>query len=267
MSVNPSKPRKVIVIHGVQTGDNDDQNQHIAIRKLIEQRKGQLPLNFETEMFRYEDVNDDALQLFKQAAGAIANTPINGVIAKNIIDLVGDVVLSLQNGSAAHAIRERLRSQILETFEQGNPCYLVAHSLGSIYAFDVVNELIAQPDIFIRSSRKSWPVQGLMTLGSPIGLDMFSARGRQKVTEFGEGNKWFRWVNMWDRTDPVVSGNIFGSQLEKYDVAEKYQTNSTTQGWVIRDNAVDTGKVWLMAHTAYWDHAIVGDALVELVAN
>lgn len=267
MSVNPSKPRKVIVVHGVQTGENDDQNQHINIKTLIEQRKGQLPLNFTTEMFRYEDVNDEALQLFKTAAGAIASTPINGVVAQTVIDLVGDVVLSLQNGSAAAAIRERLKEQILANYEDGNPCYIVAHSLGSIYAFDVVNQLVAEPDLFARNSRKSWPVQGLMTLGSPIGLPMFSQRGRESVMEFGEGNKWFRWVNFWDRTDPVVSGNIFGSQLQEYSIAEKYQTDSQTQGWVIRDNIVDTGKVWLSAHTAYWDNAIVGDALVELVAN
>ena len=87
-----------------------------------------------------------------------------------------------------------MRQKVLAIFEAGNPCYIVAHSLGSIYTFDVLNALIASRSYFDRSSRKTWPVQGLLTIGSPIGLDMFQATGRNAIKDFGAGDKWFRWL-------------------------------------------------------------------------
>jgi hypothetical protein len=65
----------------------------------------------------------------------------------------------------------------------------VAHSLGSIYAFDVLNSLIGDGEHFDPGSRKTWPIQGLLTLGSPIGLDMFKVTGRNSIRDFGLGDK------------------------------------------------------------------------------
>lgn len=266
MSVNPKNQRKIVVIHGVQLGEDKDQNQHKAIQELVESRLGNIPLDFAAEMFLYENINDEALSLFNQVSSAIADTTVGGVIAAQVIDLIGDVVISLLDSSTAHQIRQALKAQIIAHYEQGNPCYLVAHSLGSIYAFDVLNELIRDDKYFKRNSRKTWPVQGLMTFGSPIGLDIFN-RSRKQVADLGQGNKWLRWYNYWDRTDPIVSGSIFGVQSAAYDISELYQTGEKQQGWVIRDKIVDTGKVWLMSHVAYWDNPLVGDTLAEMVTN
>jgi hypothetical protein len=255
-----------VVVHGVQLGEDKDQNQHEVIRNLVKSRLGNIPLDFATEMFLYENINDDSQRLFSRVSSAIANTPVGGVITAKIIDLIGDVVISLLDSSTAHQIREALKAQILDHYEKGNPCYLVAHSLGAIYAFDVLNELIREETYFHRNSRKSWPIQGLLTIGSPIGLDLFNVR-RKQVAYLGEGNKWLRWYNYWDRTDPVVTGNIFGKQTAGYDIAELYQTGDKLQGWVIRDKIIDTGKVWLMSHVAYWDNPVVGDTLVEMITN
>ena len=89
-----------------------------------------------------------------------------------------------------------MKERILEVYEDGNPCYVVAHSLGSIYALDVVNELIRDSNYFDRSNRKQWPVQGLVTIGSPLGLSIFK---RNKVASLGEGRNFLRWMNYWDR--------------------------------------------------------------------
>jgi len=267
MAVDPGKTRKIIVVHGVQVGANKDQHQDKVITESVKNRLGATPLKFKAEMYRYENINDAALKKFKRLVRLIAKTPVGGKIGADLIDLVGDVVISLKDGETAAKIRQGLKQQLLACYDAGNPCYVVAHSLGSIYAFDVVNELMGQDGLFNRDSRKSWPVQGLLTIGSPIGLGMFKIAGRRKVANLGPGTKWFRWVNFWDRTDPVVSGNIFGKQLQGQDVAEKFQTGSADQGWIIRDRVVDTGKVWLMSHVAYWDHPIVGDALVDMISN
>ncbi len=267
MSVNPEKPRKVIVVHGVQIGRDKDQKQDRAIAELINNRLGNVPLKYRAEMYKYENINDAAQKKLRRLFKLIAKTPVGSVVADTTIDLIGDVVTSYLDTDTAAKIRNGLKQKILDTYIAGNPCYLVAHSLGTIYAFDVINELIREDAYFKRSSRKTWPVQGLVTMGSPIGLAMFKKQGRNRVADFGPGNKWFRWVNFWDRTDPVVSGNIFGKQLRGYEIAEKYQSASPNQGWVIRDKPVDTGKVWLMSHVAYWDNPVIGDALVEMITS
>jgi hypothetical protein len=267
MCVDPKKQRKIIVVHGMQLGQDEHQNQHQAITELVNSRLGNLPLNFSAEMFRYENLGGEVQGIFRDVCRAVMKTPVGAMVPNAVIDILEDVVISLHNNSTAHIIRQTLKAQIMALYSSGHPCYLVAHSLGAIYAFDVVNELIREQTLFPRHSRKTWPVQGLLTLGSPIGLGMFNRGCRTNVADFGEGEKWFRWLNFWDRIDPVVSGNIFGNHLPGYDIAEHYQSGDPRQGWVIRDKIVDTGKGWLLAHVAYWDNPIVGDTLAEMMVN
>lgn len=266
MAVDPTKPRTVLVIHGVQTGDSADLNQHQLIKQLLESRLGNMPLKFTTDLFRYEDLNDQAQSKYQKLVKLIVANPVGQALTSTAIDLIGDVVTARLDTSTAAKIRQGFKEKILEIFNAGNPCYVVAHSLGSIYAFDVIYDLMAEEAFFDRQSRRTWPVQGLITLGSPIGLSMFN-KGRETVHALGEGDKMFRWVNYWDRTDPVVSGKMFGQNLTGYEIAEKYRSPSPKQGWVIRDRPVDTGKVWLLAHVAYWDNPMVGDGLFDMVTN
>jgi len=267
MSVDPQKERKIVVVHGVQLGDDEDQKQHEVVAELVKNRLGNIPLKFDAETYRYENINDAAQKKYRRLTGLITMTPIGRKVAGSVIDLVGDVVTSYLDTSTAAKIRKGLKKHILEHYAAGNPCYVVAHSLGSIYAFDVINELIEEDGYFDRKSRKTWPVQGLVTIGSPIGLSMFKTGDRNKVANLGKGTKWFRWINYWDRTDPIVSGNIFGKRLNGYEIAEKYQKSTQIQGWVIRDRSVDTGKVWLMAHVGYWENPTIGDSLVDMITN
>jgi hypothetical protein len=266
MPVSPSLPRKVLVVHGVQSSDTT-LNQDTLINELIRARIDNIPLSYECELYRYENLNVDALQKYNTLLGLLVANPIGTAIGGAILEMIGDVVISLQNSATANKIRRGLRQKVLAIFEAGNPCYIVAHSLGSIYTFDVLNALIASRSYFDRSSRKTWPVQGLLTIGSPIGLDMFQATGRNAIKDFGAGDKWFRWLNIWDPNDPVVSGNIFGQHLSGYKIGEKFLSGDPNQGWVIRDISTDTGKSWLMAHTAYWHSPIVGDKLVDMMTS
>lgn len=267
MPVDPRKTRRVLVVHGVQLGDDNGLNQHRQVNELIQARLGGIPLRYDVDLYRYENINDEAQQTFSRLVSLMARTPAGNVLGNSALDLVGDVVINLADGSTAATIREGLKAKILDYFDAGEPCYVLAHSLGSIYAFDVIRQLMRSPDFFDRASRRSWPVQGLLTIGSPIGLGMFRVAGRRKVSQLGEGTKWFRWVNYWDRTDPVVSGSLFGKQLPGQQIAEKYLTSDERQGWAIHDRAVDTGKVWLLSHVAYWENPMVGDGLVNMLTN
>lgn len=267
MAVDPFKPRMVLVVHGVEIGTDAGLHQDDEVRTLIEARLGGIPLNYEVELYRYENLNDKALKKFKDVLGLILDAPIGGVLADKALDLVADVVIARSDTSTAEMIRQGLRERVEAVFQAEQPCYIVAHSLGSIYAFDVINELMKEDEYFDRATRKSWPVQGLVSMGSPIGLPMFRKGARRWVSNLGDGVKWFRWLNYWDRTDPVVSGDIFGQQLAGFQIAERYLDGEPEQGWVIRDRPTDTGKVWLMAHTAYWHDALVGDGIVDLITN
>ncbi len=264
MSVDPSKPRKLLVVHGVQVGDDTDQTQDKEIKTLIETRLGGAPLEFRTEMYRYENINDKAQRRYRR----LLKLFVSNMLAEEAVDLgadlVGDVLIALKNGSTAYTIRQGLVDRIVEIFEDGTPLYLVAHSLGSVYAFDAVNQLIRTAGYFDRDDRKTWPVQGLVTMGSPIGLRMFK---RNKVAPLGESTKgkFFRWINYWDRTDPVVSGSFYGKPNEGYTIVERFATDSPECGWIIQDKVVDVGRAWLAAHVGYWTHPGLGDDLVSLL--
>jgi hypothetical protein len=264
MSVDSSKPRRILVIHGVEAGKDEDQHQDEDVTKLIQTRLSGAPLDFETEMYRYENINDRAQRRLRNVLSLFKTNILEEETVDIAVDIVGDVVITLQDGSTAATIRQGLVDRIEETFEEGNPLYLLAHSLGSIYAFDAVNELIDADGYFERDDRKTWPVQGLITIGSPIGLRMFK---RRKVTSLGEGtkSKFLRWINYWDRTDPIVSGSFYGKPNEGYNIVERFGTDEPEVGWLIQDRVVDVGRAWLEAHVGYWSHPGLGDDLVALL--
>jgi hypothetical protein len=267
MPIDPTKPVKILVVHGVEIADDSKLDQDKDIDQLVKSRLGGIALDYEVEMYKYEDIEEAAQKDLRRIAKAIVATPVGQVITDKILDLVLDVVINLKDDSTAATIRAGLMQRILNYYDAGHACFLVAHSLGTIYSFDVVNELMRDKQYFNRNEWMTWPVQGLVTLGSPIGLNMFQTGKRRTVTPMGAGMEWFRWLNYWDRTDPVVSGSIFGKQLSGYQIAERYIKTDPNQGWVIRDRIVDTGKTWLLAHTAYWANSSVGDGIVELIAS
>ncbi len=262
MPVDPKKKRIVLIVHGVQSGDDAGMNQDVTIRQLITDRLNGMHLDFDTVMYKYENINDQAQKRLRQVIGIFSQ----GLHAQKPIDMAADVVLdvliNLRNGKTAKAIRTGLKNKILEYYKAGNPLYIVAHSLGTVYSFDAVNELMADKKLFKPNDRKTWPVQGLVTLGSPLGLAMFKRTGVRKL---GKGKYQFRWTNVLSRTDPVVTGSLYGKPMKGYTAVEKYTKKANN--WFIMDKVVDTGSVWLIAHVDYWPHGTIGDLLVDMVTH
>ena len=108
-------------------------------------------------MASFNDTNNSGLASPCRLTAATAGTPVGGYVTQQALDLIGDVVTAYLNTSAAAVIRDSLRETIINIYEAGNPCYLVAHSLGTIYAFDVVNALMKEDGYFQRNSRRTWP--------------------------------------------------------------------------------------------------------------
>lgn len=92
-------------------------------------------------------------------------------------------------------VRARVLNMILEQIPSHGRAVLVAHSLGTLIAADLVLRLPA-----------GLHLAGVVTFGSPLGSDSFGVKDVRKNLEHPPANvDW--WVNYWSRTDPVSAGH------------------------------------------------------------
>jgi hypothetical protein len=108
-----------------------------------------------------------------------------------------NVEFSPRAGASFH-VRDELRKRFLEKLNaaaDGAPIVVVSHSMGTIIAYDCLMHETDCPAI-----------DGLMTVGSPLGLDevqdFFPAWTREDG--FPSAKLRGRWVNIYDPLDPVV---------------------------------------------------------------
>ena len=220
-------------------------------------------------------MNDNAHKIYKLIASAISsNNPLLGESLKVVIDLVGDVVIAANNSSTSKLIKNELRENILKSYNDGHQLLVVAHSLGTIYALDVICELIASDNYFNGDDKATWPVQGYITMGSPLGLDLnlagteiFQKRNIEPLKN--AAFTVFPWHNYYNRLDPVVTGNVFGAPIEikgsKGLVEKRYGADTMAANWLLQGHAITSGKQWLLAHTSYWRNSKIGDNIVNLL--
>jgi hypothetical protein len=100
-------------------------------------------------------------------------------------------------GRPAVRVRHRIRELAVAamTVDVPRPHVVVGHSLGSVIAYDVLRNVPGAP-----------AVDGLVTLGSPLGLDEVQDRlkpGWSRWDGFPTATVTGRWVNVYDRLDPV----------------------------------------------------------------
>lgn len=277
MTIDFKKPAHILAVHGVQTGENknikcDQQVRSLLMRSLSDNH---LEKQFLVDSYLYEDINDDAQKFYTYLASALsAGKPLTGKALKTVIDLAGDVVTAASNTSTARKIRAKLHKKILASYKANNQLIIVAHSLGTIYAMDVINELIANDQYFKGDDKATWPVQGFISMGSPLGLALeiggakiFEKRELHSVTNAEVS--LFPWHNYFNRLDPIVSGNIFGTPLEidgaKGPVEMRYGPTVLGSNWLLKGHVVTSGQQWLMAHTAYWNNPVIGDRMVDML--
>jgi hypothetical protein len=122
-----------------------------------------------------------------------------------------------------YKIRTVIRERTLEALERGaaeeGPHVIVAHSLGTVIAYDCLKRVTGCP-----------PVDALMTIGSPLGLDEVQDQLRPEWTRragFPSPQIQRRWVNVYDPLDPVAGfdpklGNDYRREGEPaiHDISE-----------------------------------------------
>lgn len=138
-----------------------------------------------------------------------------GPQAKGVIDVVNRTLLRLVSAALlqdvhdffyVRARREAMRAALLERLRAGGgPFVVVAHSQGSMIAYDVLREL----------ARDEVDVPLLLTIGSPLGLpvvrSMFKRWTRTRKLPFPACVG--RWVNVAERRDPVTFDDDLGDDI------------------------------------------------------
>lgn len=255
-----NEKRHILVVHGVQIRSNNDLDYDKLIKKLVFKNSSTV-IDFDASMLMYEDTNDNATGVFKFISGILGSNVVVKFLSGLFVDVFGDIFIALKGGSTADKIKANLKIRILEIHAAGQPLYLMAHSLGSIYAMEVVNELIEQGMFDNMNDKTSWPIQALITTGSPLGLDIVHS---ENVAKLDSGKYRFPWLNFWDKNDPIVSGSLLADDDEISHVRDTFGTIKD-KGWMLKDYEVNSGGNWVSSHIGYWECDKIGVHLVTLL--
>jgi hypothetical protein len=71
MPISSEKNPVVLVIHGVQLGDDSSLTQDEIIRKSIKSRLNKLDFAFDVDLYKYENISDTSLKKFKKLANVL----------------------------------------------------------------------------------------------------------------------------------------------------------------------------------------------------
>jgi hypothetical protein len=108
------------------------------------------------------------------------------------------------------AVREQARARVIEVIERHRPRVVVAHSLGSVVAWEALH---TRPDL---------PIDLFVTLGSPLGLpELFESLQPAPVDRRGARPAGVgRWVNIADPGDLVAVPRELGGHFDVDQHAE-----------------------------------------------
>jgi hypothetical protein len=100
----------------------------------------------------------------------------------------------------SYQVRDVIRDRMLAALKRGaaqpGPHVVVSHSMGTVIAYDCLKRVPGCPT-----------VDAFVTLGSPLGLDEIQDQFQPEWTRndgFPHGQVRGRWVNVFDRLDPVA---------------------------------------------------------------
>jgi len=138
-------------------------------------------------------------------AGALERVPLPWFLKKPLMSvLLRDVHHYLFDiefgppGKAPVRIQQRIRKRFVEALAAPGitgPHVVVSHSMGTVIAYDCLKRVAACPK-----------VDGLITIGSPLGLDEIQDQmqpGWSRDDGFPKERVSDRWFNLFDRLDPV----------------------------------------------------------------
>ena len=215
----------------------------------------------------------DGLATFAVAAVWAAVLFLNNLARKLVVDYLGDVLAYIAPHTdnkfceTRQAIQRRAieaARAIYEMREQnGDFSYqrviFLAHSLGSVIAYDTLNSLMLDDALNVSQLRVAERTSHLITFGSPLDLTAFIFREQRHqlwVRESLAANMQplildphyranLEWINIWSQVDPI------SARLDYYNAPGKPVQNFHDSGCNIP----------LVAHTMYWQGKVLRDQL------
>jgi hypothetical protein len=157
------------------------------------------------------------LEGFGKLADALARAPVlSGLVEQAVETRVPDLFRYQNDAPHRRAIRERLLVVLRKAQKADMATMLIAHSMGSLIAFDV---LLANPGL---------RVDHLVTVGSPLGLGEVKAHSRRELGPLKVPEGVGCWDNFSDRRDPIAALDM--------RLASDFPANS--RGVMIADHSV-----------------------------
>lgn len=192
-----------------------------------------------------------------QPQGALERVPLPWFLKKRILNaFLRDVhhylfdVEFAPPGRAPVPIQRTIRERFVQALaspQVSRPHIVVAHSMGTVIAYDCLKRVAACP-----------AVDGLITLGSPLGLDEVQDKlqpGWSRDAGFPHEKVAGRWVNVFDRLDPVCGFDPrFANDFRRGGAA------------AVEDSPVQNDGAWRHSITKYLRQPAVCRALRQMLA-
>lgn len=181
----------------------NDEPYVVAVKNTLKSKKDGLLEEFAAAAF---DLGGETLDFLKAKFGI--DSLADSVLGK----LLKDLNLYYQNEKLRNILRMELSDALLTNHDR--KIMIVAHSMGTIIAYDVLT-LLGQ-------SNPEFKIDHFVSIGSPLGLPHVKGKIIEEFTHRGNENERVRtpsvvinrWVNFADRKDPVALdvhlGNDFG---------------------------------------------------------
>jgi pimeloyl-ACP methyl ester carboxylesterase len=134
--------------------------------------------------------------------------------------------------------RKKLRTSLKDALvaHRDKRIVLIAHSMGSIIAYDALREL-GQTDISFR-------VEHLITIGSPLGLPTVAAEMSREWQFLRTPSVVKRWSNLSDRRDPVAFDTHLGDDYEANDEGVRVEDDLILNNYVAKDGKANYHKIY-----------------------
>jgi pimeloyl-ACP methyl ester carboxylesterase len=167
----------------------------------------------ETPLPRYEDAFWDSL---RAEASDLVDTPVDwfkrafGVgelIDEALSAKLGDLGLYYENAEKRDLLRNRLRQAVLNNHNKR--IMLIAHSMGSIVAYDVLR--------LLGREAPGLAIDHLITIGSPLGLPHVKYHIWKENDQVRTPSIVRRWTNLSDRRDIVAADTHLARDFQAND--------------------------------------------------
>ena len=274
----------LIFIHGMGVGDPNQSYEELwkliashyeEIHHLDSGRFNQL---FKPVFINYKDVTFGAKKHIFESAfpnlGAYEPTPwdvVNPIrpLRYFITFFLGDVTAYVSEND--NNIRSTFWKQVKTTVVDGHYS-IIAHSLGSIIAFDFLYNLLEDSNLFLPSSNGKQTEEfnnevkefnnnldkikgnfrNLFTFGSTIGLFMMRKGTLWKneasfsdiinpIHQLDDEQILHSWLNFYDNED-----------ILSYPLNNLFNRNATNANRALKDIEIQTGNLVIDSHTSYW---------------